>query len=288
MINSVKNNPFSYTKNDKIKLSKTVKGSFNNQSLFKLYRSLLTGEKRGLNKELKAKFKRLQLIHLMTPSGLHFSAVLIILLLIRKRYDHIGLDILEISMCLLIYFFLPGYFSLKRVAFLRALFLVNKKIFKYSIRTTFFLFLIIDYFWGTYQYSPLSFLFSSLFLGCLFVNTRKNPFKLALYFFISQSIIAYCFNEEINVLNLFFSPFLTYLFTAIYPLLFGNILFIHLVNYSEVLLSLFTKLILLFESLLMESFERNVTFMMIFGILIMNRKTILLSASLLIISISIH
>ena len=268
----------------KIKLPSKISKSFQSKKYYKIYRSFITGEKRGIDKKIRRSFQSLQIMHLMTPSGLHFSTILFILVLLRKRLDSKVLLYGELVFCLSTYYFLPGYFSLRRVALLRALFIVNKESIKYSNKTIFFIFLCLDIFWGTYNENPMSFFYSSLFLGVIFLSNHKNIIQISLFFFIAQCFTAFAMEQHTNLMNLIFSPLMTYIFIGVYPLISINILFLDHFNYSQWLVEGYCELVGFLESISIGYFEVHSGFFIILAFIILTRKTVLLSASLLIIS----
>ena len=106
-----------------------------NQSAF--YYSSQTGEKVGISPTLKKALKEFGLIHLLTPSGIHLSSLLLVFFLFIKRKAH-----KYIYFCLLILIIpLTGFYSLKRIIIFHIL-----KCFKLSTQQSFILTFIIDIF----------------------------------------------------------------------------------------------------------------------------------------------
>lgn len=283
LIFNVMNQPLSYNgaKSFKFSLPKQVKKSFKDKELFYQYRSFITGNKRGINKEIKVQFKELQILHLMTPSGLHFSTLLGIFVFFRRRSKLKWLIYFEAVCCLLIYLFLPGYYSLRRVALLRFLFIINKDFFNFKKEYVFLVFFLYDFLFGTFSLSPISFAFSTLFLGVIFFSKRINYFTLSIYFFIAQAIIISATSGDINLMNIVDSPFLTLIFTLIYPVLFFNGLFIGFFNVSEVILEFYLKLVKTFHQGLSPAFIIELNLFFVAAFFLFNKKTIYLSLSLL-------
>ena len=268
----------------KIKLPSQISKSFHSKKYYKIYRSFITGQKRGIDKKIRKSFQSLQIMHLMTPSGLHFSTILFLLVLLRKKLNSKILLYSELLLCLIIYFFLPGYYSFRRVALLRALFIINKQSTNYNNKIIFSIFLCFDIFWGTYSENPMSFFYSSLFLGIIFLSNHKSIYQISLFFFIAQCFTAFAMEQHTNLMNIIFSPFMTYLFMGVYPLISINILFLDFVNYSQWIVEGYCELVIFLESISIQYFEVHSGFFIILGFIILTRKTILLSASLLIIS----
>jgi competence protein ComEC len=268
----------------KFNLSHKVKKSFQNKKNFYIYRSFITGRKRGVPKELKQAMTRLNLLHLLTPSGLHLSSLFIIFLILRRKITSKWITYSELIICVGIYIFLPGYFSLRRVALLRSLFLVNKSFNKtFTNLQIFLIFLVLDISFGTFQFSKLSFAYSVLFLGLIFLGKELNFLKLSLLFFSGQVMMAYISNQEISAFSVVFSPILTWIFTLFYPLTFINLIFIKLVNYSEWLVLAFSKLVLLLDRVAKTQMI-EISWLLVLCSIIINRKTIYLCLGI----ISIH
>ena len=277
---------FPRTRIFKFNLSQQVKKSFSYKSVFYLYRSFITGRKRGVNKELKTKFKELNLLHLMTPSGLHFSTIMIVFFLIRRKLKHRFLDVFEFILCMSIYAFLPGYFSLRRVAFLRGLFIANDLFkSKFSKMQVFILFLVFDFFWGTFEYSPMSWFLSILFLGIIFSFQKVNFFVLSIYFYFGQMIIAFTMGHDLLPLGIIFSPLLTWIFTFIYPFLFLNIFFIKIFNYSDGLIRIYSLFVENSYYIATAVKSVHVTWPIICSVIILSRKTIYLSLGIILIGL---
>jgi predicted membrane metal-binding protein len=231
-----------FSRSFKFNLSRTVKKSFKSKKTFYLYRSLLTGRKRGVSKVDKEIFQNLNLLHLMTPSGLHLSSLLIIFFLLRRISKSPYLTYLEFGVCLSIYIFLPGYYSLRRIALLRTLFIVNRRL-KLSSLQVFSIFIVFDFIFGTYSLSPLSWYLSVMFLTIIFTRTKHSFVSLSTSFAMAQCLIAFIFKQKFMTGSVFFSPIITWLFTGAYPLLVVNLPFIEYWNYAEPLLNFFTKMI---------------------------------------------
>lgn len=265
----------------KFNLSHKVKKSFKEKENFYIYRSFITGRKRGVPKELKSAMKNLNLLHLLTPSGLHLSSIFIIFFLIRRKLQSKYIDFTELAISLSIYCFLPGYYSLKRVALLRSLFLGNKQLSNYFSKTQVFLiFLIVDIAFGTFQHSHLSFAYSCLFLGLIFLSKEISTVSLSCLFFSAQVMMAYISHQEITPLSLIFSPALTWIFTLFYPLTFLNLIFIKLFNFSEWIIIAFANIITLVDKIA-SPLLTQVSWLMLLCAMIINRKTIYLCLGIL-------
>lgn len=289
LILSHQNNWGSTQRQFKFKLPHSVKKSFSNKKNFYLYRSFITGQKRGVSQKTKSFFNEFNLIHLMTPSGLHFSSLIFLLAYLRRKFKNRLLFYTETTLCLLIYFFLPGYLSLRRVAFLRSLFLLNNEFkFKLPKEHLFLVFFILDFFFGTFKESTLSFAYSILFLAIIFLTKRISFFKLIPLFFIGQLVISAPVDKAINISTLLISPFITWGFSLIYPLIFSNLFFIKYFNYSEILISGLEALLQSLFNLFKDSYDLKVNFLILLSIFIMGRKTVYLSISLFMIGIYVN
>lgn len=268
-------NEFNYSSHrpaPKIKLPRKTKKAFENKKNFYFYRSVVTGQKWGLDKKLKKRLSHLNLMHLMTPSGLHLSSLFLIFFLLRRKYKR-PTQLIELIMCLCFYFFLPGYYSFRRVALLRSFFILNDiRKTNYSKMQIFMFFLITDFLFGTYRYAHLSFYLSTLFLGLIFSIKEFRLYKMYLLFFVAQLFIAHKFSGVIYPASLILSPALTSIFTLIYPLIFLNLFFINFWNYSELIISLYTKLVEISFSIAESIGFAHVNFLILIGIIIYSKK----------------
>jgi hypothetical protein len=226
------------------KISRQFKKLADNKAHAKVIISMIFGLKRGLSKSIKSKFKRLNLLHLFTPSGLHFSSLLLFLLpLINlSRYCHLKLPKLLIIMLCLLPFALVKFYSLKRIALLKILTLLFGKYL--SIYKLFLITFILDFIFGSFQQSPLSFSYSFIFLGILLSFSKIN-FKLLLGLFTGQLILAMFLKEEINLLGPFLGFIITSLFSFSFPILLLLFSLFKLIGTfpAEILLAVFLKLI---------------------------------------------
>lgn len=178
----------------------------------KLYDAIQIGYKTGLNKELIAGFKRLGIIHLLTPSGIHLASILFVL---KKILNKKIITILILALLTLLSF-LSGFYSIKRICIF---YILNQKI--KSTKYSFILTFIIDLIVGGYADSPLSFALSFMFWGTiLFSGESKVLILINLY--ICQVISSFFLNSPINLLSLFINPIITSLFSAFFSILSFN------------------------------------------------------------------
>ncbi len=262
-----------YNRPPKIKLPIKTKAAFHKKSEFYFYRSVLTGQKWGLDKEFRRKLSHLNLLHLMTPSGLHLSSLFLIFYLLRRKYPKVS-NFIELVLCLGFYFFLPGYYSFRRVALIRSFFILNKmRETNYSKLQIFIFFLVTDFFFGTYRFSPLSFYLSTLFLALIFSIKEFRLYKMYLLFFLAQLFIAHKFTGIIYPATIVLSPLLTSIFTLIYPILFLNLFFIDYFNYAQWFISAYTGLIEISYDLAQALGFIHVNFLILIGVIIYSQRT---------------
>lgn len=206
-----------------------------------LVMGFLSGNKRWVDKKMLRPYKLLNLYHLFTPSGLHLTSFIEVVKFVFKWGSTKLLLIIEIFLLILLtYIFVPigGYFSLKRMLLFRMNSLwipyTNKLMFSKLQWNSFYLFLLtfsIDFFFGTYQQSPLSFCYSYIFLGCIIVNLKKAPIKIVLSIIGGQILCAYVSKQGIYIPSLFFNFFLSSLFTLLFPFFILCVVFPFLCNY---------------------------------------------------------
>lgn len=173
-----------------------------------LEKALMTGEKRYLKPKSKKALKHLSLLHLFTPSGLHFSSILSLLFFSHK------LRLIFIFLALIISFKLGPLYALQRVIWFYAINSILKNT-KLSFSMTFLFSLVFN----QYELNPLSFLFSFIFWFIIMFFKASSVKKIFLLF-ITQMSIALIMSSKFNLLSLVINPILTVLITMIFPFLF--------------------------------------------------------------------
>jgi len=279
--------PLNYDKNSRkiaktrIELTKEKQGTFSKKQNAYLYQSFVLGNKTGLSRKIKDKLKTMGLYHLMTPSGLHYSCLFFFIAVLRRKYKNRYLAYAEIGVGLLIHTFLPGFYAFKRVALLNALKVTNTIFLenKLSRLEVLFSFLIYDIFFGTFRYSKISFFMSILFIGIFYLR-GMSKFYIIFYLFIGQVMMAYLFGNEVSVMNLILSPLYTMLFSLIYPFLCVNIFFLHIFNYSDLIITFLAKLLTLFYQISSLTPYFKVSLITLICAMLINRKNFLFFISI--------
>lgn len=192
---------------------------FQNQTNWSLANALITGNNKGLTKTDRKAYKELNLNHLFSPSGLHFSSILIPL---KPLYKMIPGFQWIVVILLTPLFFLPGLYSLKRSLLFLNLSTLNKDLLKISCGFIFISVFVIDFIFGSFDNSILSFIFSLLFWG-IFILEKKLIRRLV-YLTLAQFMCA-CFMPTVFYplalpLNMLISLF----FTLVFPITLGNFL----------------------------------------------------------------
>lgn len=167
-----------------------------------LAKSYLFGMKKGLPKEIKKAHKKLHLLHLMTPSGLHLGVAMIIFKKYIKRKIFINIFLILITF---ISIYLGDFFALRRMAI-------------FGITNNFILTFLIDFFLGGWSASPFSYSLSFLFLGLILINKDRAKKYLARDFFIAQLLITLFFEQKVYPIGFILGFFLTPLISAIFPI----------------------------------------------------------------------
>jgi hypothetical protein len=192
-----------------------------------LCHSYLLGKKNRLLPQQKEVHRFFYLQHLLTPSGQHLQYIYFFLRPIQW-FPILGQMFYQ-GLCLLFCLFLcflPVDLALRRMAafhfifqsfsLLNKFFLSAKKDDDHSLWVQeysyllFFLFFMTDFFLGTYQYSPLSFSYSFLFLGTLLLSQRKEFSYVYDLFFILQALL---------ITQMFQTPSLVHLHALIFHFL---------------------------------------------------------------------
>lgn len=231
--------------------------------------ALVLGEKRYLNRKFKNKLKLMALNHLVTPSGLHLTSLFLLVFplfqLFKKKKRFI--EILLVGILTFFIYQLPELYSLKRVTLYRLTSLIIKPM-GFSSFSSFLLVFGLDFFFGTYQYSPLSFSLSYLFLGLILSSLKEVKIKIPLLLSLAQIIIAYLFDRPTYPISLVLNSLISLLFGFYYPFLFFSFL-VKWTTPMAFLIGLFDKVILYAYqlSLLMEPFYASMPLILALGII---------------------
>ncbi|MDD0854410.1 ComEC/Rec2 family competence protein [Halobacteriovorax sp. GB3] len=216
--------------------------------------AILLGDKKSFPRALKKKFQNLGLLHLLTPSGLHLSSLILFLsFILRKFTKSHRIKNTVIGLCLSSVFFFPKLYSLKRMGIF---YLLSKslgsKFQNLDLWYSFLATMLIDLLVGSFRYSPLSFTYSFLFFGSIMALKDKN-FLILPSLYLGQMIISYFQFESIYLLGPLFGFALTSLFTLLFPLIL-ILLPLGYFNYffSEYLIKIFLSLVHLSNSLATE------------------------------------
>jgi hypothetical protein len=178
------------------------------QSLKGLWSSYFFGKKRQLLPYQKDYHQAFFLQHLLTPSGQHLHVLQYMLapILYIPSMGPLLYFVLSCLLCLLIALN-PLDLALKRMAYfkLTILFLslfpsLKKKIFSHFYHLFFAVF-VMDFFYGTYSSSPLSFAYSFLFLGILILLRSASSSSYIFHLTLSLLLtLTFQSNSSIQIL----------------------------------------------------------------------------------------
>ena len=186
--------PFYYMKKKRVK-TKTP-----------LIYSMISGNKTSLNKQTKKKIQELGSLHILTPSGLHFSVVTALILRFVKKKK---IKVLILVLSLIVILLNSGMHSIRRIA----LYSILRH--KFEQKGSFFTTFTIDIILGYYHQSPTSWTLSYLFFGVILFS--KEKIYLPLYLFIAQSLTSIFFKMPLYLFSLFTNAILTFLFSTTFP-----------------------------------------------------------------------
>lgn len=264
------------------KRQQLLRFDFENKQLANLAVAYSSGHRSGLTKKMRLAHQRLHLQHLFTPSGLHFSALLIFLSPLLFWTPKRGLFLFTLAL-LCLPWTLEGFYSIKRISALKIAHLMAKKMgIKISPFTLFLVVFLIDFFVGTYRDSPLSFSYSFLFLGLIFATFKEAKITMIASLMLGQVLVGYLNSTEIYPLGFVLGFMATSAFSLVFPLMLAGFLSAPLFSMSwlEPLVKMYIELIDLFSQLsfaLEEAFYPSTAF--IFALLLflgLNRKRFLL------------
>lgn len=183
-----------------------------------LINAYLTGNKSGLSSKLQKVHQDLNLQHLMTPSGLHLSSLILVLgFFIKGRSIKIGLLIL----LGLTSFPYAGIDSFKRMILFSVLRM--NPLFSISTKKSFFMTFLISFLLGQYFENPLSFCLSFIFIGALIYS--KNRIMTFLCLGLIQIILAQWFNKSFSFEGIALGFFFSLLSPIIFPLFLAESIF---------------------------------------------------------------
>ena len=237
--------------------------------------SFITGNKTGISPYTKKAFKKVNLSFLLTPSGIHFSALFIfITFFIKKIKNRIIRSVLKFATLSSVFFF-PNLESLKRLGILRILFqfkfLTKLKV---SLEMIFFLTFFISFIFGQYKTSPLGFIYSFSFLGTFFSLRDHSKLMLIYGLFSTQLILALFLGEKVSLLSIPFGLFGSFIFSLLFPLLVLFLLTFWFIpiNWAEPLIKLYVTAIKLTAKYLNGSFTSSSVFLIFAIWLLMFQK----------------
>lgn len=202
---------------ESIKISKRSSG---------LYYALMTGDKRYLGKDTRKTFEKLGLMHLLTPSGLHLSSIVIGIKFLPHRIK------LIFMLCIgIVFFLLDNYFAIKRVIMFKIFHLIipdNNSNIESNVQNTpnknqkaFLLTFVLDIILGNFQEGPLSYTYSFLFWGTILFHSG-NIFMLSYKLFINLSITCVISGQIVSAVSLIINTPISMVFSFLYPFLFLN------------------------------------------------------------------
>ncbi len=175
-----------------------------------LYQATITGNKKFISNHTKAALKKLGLLHLFTPSGLHLSSLFFL------RFLPTGVLVIILGLIFLYISDFNTYHSMERVILFKVIhYLGNFKLEKCFL-LTFVVSLLFDH-----LSNPLSYLFSFIFWGTILIY-RDNPVKCSFYLSMHNVLISSLLSQPINLLIFILNPLITLTVSSLFPFLFLN------------------------------------------------------------------
>ncbi|PIP95068.1 MAG: hypothetical protein COV37_17585 [Bdellovibrio sp. CG11_big_fil_rev_8_21_14_0_20_39_38] len=177
-----------------------------------LARAYVWGDKSCLSPRVKKLHKKLQLLHLMTPSGLHYTSFALLLSplmlwLRKKKAAHFLLR-------LIVWGYFHGVEKLQAFKRMTLFHLLRALIPKLDYRFSFLLVFVIDFIFGSYSQAPYSFSLSFLFISIIILS--ESTLTRILHLMLAQICVCFVFQQKWNLL----ASLLGMLITALFPLLF--------------------------------------------------------------------
>lgn len=237
--------------------------------------SFITGNKNGISPYTKKAFKKLNLSFLLSPTGIHFSALFVFIAFFLRKIKTKWIRYITKASIVSSVFLFPNFESLKRLGILRLLFQLKflAKI-KISLEIIFFLTFFLSFIFGQYKISPLGFIFSFAFLGTFFSLRDYSKFILILGLFSTQLILALFIGDKVSLLSIPCGLFGSFLFTFLFPVfvLFLLTYWAIPINWIEPVLRLYVVSIQTTSKLLNGSFTSSSIFLIFAIWLLMFQK----------------
>lgn len=199
----------------------SVKAKFSfKQTKSSIAHAFILGDKSAITRTQKNDLQRLGALHLLTPSGLHLSSFIAMLSLILTVLNKEKWKIPTLVVFGTLLLTIPEFYSLKRTLFFYLLGyslysfknLKNKSILIFCIVFT------LDFLFGSFKYSPLSFTFSFLFLGTIIAFKDANKWQFFGSLFLNQILVSYFFTQKFYLLGPLFGFILTSIFGIVFPI----------------------------------------------------------------------
>lgn len=182
--------------------------------------AFVLGDKSAVTRTQKNDLQRLGALHLLTPSGLHLSSFITLLSLILSVLNKEKWKIPTLFALGIVLLTIPEFYSLKRtlIFYLFGYFLYSFKKMKNKSILIFILVFTLDFFFGSFKNSPLSFTFSFLFLGTIiaFKDAKKWHFFGSLI--LNQILVSYFFTQKFYLLGPLLGFILTSIFSIVFPI----------------------------------------------------------------------
>lgn len=253
----------------------TIKDHFKKPENANILFSFITGNKNGISPYTKKAFKRLNLSFLLSPTGVHFSALFVFVAFFLKKIKIKWIRYFTKASIVSSVFLFPNFEALKRLGILRLLFQIKflSKM-KISLETIFFSTFILSFVFGQYKTSPLGFIFSFAFLGTFFSLRHNSKIILILGLFSTQLILALFIGDKVSLLSIPCGLFGSFLFTFLFPIfvLFLLTFWIIPINWVEPILKLYINSIQVTSKLLNGSFTSSSIFLILAIWLLMFQK----------------
>jgi hypothetical protein len=179
-----------------------LRKNFQDKDLGHLYTGLVFGVGRWIPEKVKKDFIFFNLLHILSPGGLHLSALLALLLFSRLKKG-------VTFMLFVLFFWIEGFFPLKRVIVFRMVGYLSPEL---SLEARFYLTCLIALLCGHFYLSPLSFTYSFIFWGTII--TTPGGFKNKLMgLILANYFVAFLQTTPINFLGSVMGQALTLVYT---------------------------------------------------------------------------
>lgn len=202
-----------------------IKNHFTRPENAYLIFSFIANDRSMISSYTKRAFKKINLQFLLSPSGIHLAGLLFCFnFFIQKIKNKLIKRLITVSILVLV-FWIPQIYAVKRMALLRILFHLKYFLGKFtkwqvSLEQVFIIVFLFSFILGHFHASPLGFTYSFIFLGTFFSFRHASKFFLVLGLYSTQLLLALFSGDSVSLLSIPCGLLGGFLFTLLFPIIF--------------------------------------------------------------------